>query len=682
MFRRLKTFFKKIKSSKNFTYDLDIILSRANPETPLIVQLAWLIELIHWVRYKNKFLDYAEVENVRQPVVRLKFLLNLLDRNPKWKINTAKTIRNLLINPRDVDLFASTGLTEDIGFWSELTHRLSLKIMPQRPITEGGAQVLSALFPHKDDVKWFSNIDPEVMQRLIELVLHECKATEAFRPTLNDIEDALLILSSQVRSIGMTYQIRKRLDSQRVKDHPFFALTYETELFISSLATDDKEKINERSKQLRFQLMKCSTVLNQVYKHLDEFGVSIKVVFLIHQAKAKIKRMNDLVGLVSKNHTEPEKLIYFITQLIEENLDRQSIKALVDQNLRLMSQKIVDRSAEVGELYIAQNRKEYMKLFKKAQGGGAYMSLTVIIKFALSALKLPDFIQGLAYSLNYSLGFVGIQLSGFTLATKQPAVTGPRLAQQLSEIEKTDSIDSVVQETVKLVRTQMVGILGNVGVVIPCVLIFNFIVYLLFGTNIVMKESSASYLLNSTNVLSFATIYAGFTGVLLWLSSVFAGYMDNWFHLNNMTNTISLNRRINYVIGFEKSKKIALFLEKNIASLTANISLAFLLGLIPIIGAFFGLYLDVRHVTLSAGNVALGAAYYGTDVFQMWDLWLSLIGLFLIGIINVGVSFALALWVALKAKNIKASQQRDILKALLHILVTNPRCFFLPPKEQ
>ena len=197
-----------------------------------------------------------------------------------------------------------------------------------------------------------------------------------------------------------------------------------------------------------------------------------------------------------------------------------------------------------------------------------------------------------------------------------------------------------------------------------------------------MKESSASYLLNSTNVLSFATIYAGFTGVLLWLSSVFAGYMDNWFHLNNMTNTISLNRRINYVIGFEKSKKIALFLEKNIASLTANISLAFLLGLIPIIGAFFGLYLDVRHVTLSAGNVALGAAYYGTDVFQMWDLWLSLIGLFLIGIINVGVSFALALWVALKAKNIKASQQRDILKALLHILVTNPRCFFLPPKEQ
>ena len=80
--------------------------------------------------------------------------------------------------------------------------------------------------------------------------------------------------------------------------------------------------------------------------------------------------------------------------------------------------------------------------------------------------------------------------------------------------------------------------------------------------------------------------------------------------------------------------------------------------------------------------MALGAAYYGTDVFQMWDLWLSLIGLFLIGIINVGVSFALALWVALKAKNIKASQQRDILKALLHILVTNPRCFFLPPKEQ
>lgn len=681
MIRRLRVFFAKLKSSKNFTYDLDIILSRANPETPLIVQLAWLIELIHWIRYKNQFLDHAEVENVRQPVVRLKFLLNLLDRNPEWKLKTAKSIRNLLVSPRDVDLFASTGLTEDIGFWSELTHRISLKIMPKRPITDGGAQVLSALFPHKDDLAWFSNISPDVMQRLIDLVLYECKAKEAFRPTLNDIEDSLLILSSQIRSIGMTYQIRKRLDSPRVKDHPFFALTYETELFISSLESQNPEKIKEQSKQLRFQLMKCSTVLNQVYKHLDEFGVSIKVVFLIHQAKAKIKRMNDLIGLIPENNVEPEKIIYFISQLIDENLDRQSIKALIDQNLRLISQKIVDRSAEVGELYIAQNRAQYMKLFKKAQGGGAYMSLTVIIKFALSALKLPDFIQGLAYSLNYSLGFVGIQLSGFTLATKQPAVTGPRLASQLSEIEKTGSIDSVVQETVKLIRTQMVGILGNVGLVIPCVLIMNAVVFFLFETNIVMRESSALYLLNSTHIFSFATIYAAFTGVLLWISSVFAGYMDNWFHLNNMTNTISLNRRINYVLGFEKSKKLALFFEKNIASLTANISLAFLLGLVPIIGAFFGLYLDVRHVTLSAGNVALGAAYFGLDVFQMWDLWLSLIGLFFIGIINVGVSFALALWVALKAKSIDPSQKRDILKALGHILLTNPRCLFMPPKE-
>lgn len=681
MFKKLNRFFLKLKSSKNFTYDLDIILTRANPNTPLIIQLAWLVELIHWIRYKNKFVDYKEVENIRQPVVRLKFLLNLLERNPEWKANTAKTIRNLLVNTRDVDLFASSGFTDDLSFFSELYHRIVIKIMPQRPITDGGSQVLTSLFPSHEDLEWFSNMDNELMQKLINLVLYDCTANEAFKPLINDIEDSLLILSSQIRSIGMNYQIRKRLDTQRVKNHPFFGLTEETDKFISALEDNEQNKVNEQSKYLRFQLMKCSTTLNQVYNHLDQYGVNIRVVFLLHQAKSKIKRMNDLVELLSATKPEPDKLIYFIKQLITENLDRQSVKALFNQNLRLISQKIVDRSAEVGELYIAQNRKEYMKLFKKAQGGGAYMSITVIIKLGLAALKFPDFIQGLAYSLNYSLGFVGIQLSGFTLATKQPAVTGPRLASKLLDVNKQGSIDSVVEETIKLIRTQMVGILGNVGVVIPCVLLFNFVIYYFFNTHIVMSESKASYLLNSTNLFSLAPLYGAFTGVLLWLSSVFAGYMDNWFHLNDMTNTLSLNRRINYVIGFHRSKKMALFFERNIAGLSANISLAFLLGFIPLISSFLGLFLDIRHVTLSAGNVALGAVYYGLEVFKTWDLWLSIIGLLIIGLLNVGVSFSMALWVALKSRNIKASKKREIYKALLRVFATKPSCFFFPPKE-
>ena len=50
---------------------------------------------------------------------------------------------------------------------------------------------------------------------------------------------------------------------------------------------------------------------------------------------------------------------------------------------------------------------------------------------------------------------------------------------------------------------------------------------------------------------------------------------------------------------------------ENVAGLGGNVALGFLLGMSPVVAAFFGLPLDVRHVTLSTGSLAMAVSTLG-----------------------------------------------------------------------
>jgi site-specific recombinase len=681
MFRKLRGLILRFKTSSNYTNDLDVILSEADFQAPLFDRLSWLVDLMQWVRYKSHLVDYKEVEDVTLPVVRLRFLLQVLERNADWKSQVSKTLRSILIDTRDVELFASTGLPDEQGFFSEFFHRLYVKVMPNRPLSEGGVQVFTALFPNHEDLEWFSALSPEVMQGLVDLILFERTPEESFEPILSDIEDALLILATQIRSIGLNHQVRRRSGKKVVKELPFFDLTLELEFLLSKLHSEDKTEFSAQAVKFKELLGECFNVFNEVYNHLNEYGVSLKVVYLLELAQGKIKRVNDLIDLLAESHVNPERLVYFISQLIKENQEQQGLWSLFEQNTRLISQKIVERSAETGDHYITRSRQEYREMFYKALGGGAYTAATVIVKVLIGLLHAPYFLQGFLYSVNYAISFVAIQLSGFTLATKQPAMTAPALASKLQKIRRGEPIDVIIDEIVRLIRSQMVGILGNVGMVAPCVVLLDLMYGLIFKHHIIMSPDKAHHLLTNSHLLSFAGLYAAFTGVLLWLSSIFAGYVDNWFHLNRMQDTIRFNRRLNYVIGKERSESVANFLNRNISGLSANISLGFFLGLIPEINKFFGLFLEVRHVTLSSGNLALGAMHYGVGVFKLWDFWLSVLGLVVIGFLNVGVSFSLAFLVALRSRNLQGAKRRQIYLSVLKRFKQAPLSFFIPPKD-
>jgi len=57
-----------------------------------------------------------------------------------------------------------------------------------------------------------------------------------------------------------------------------------------------------------------------------------------------------------------------------------------------------------------------------------------------------------------------------------------------------------------------------------------------------------------------------------------------------------------------------------------------------------------------------------------------LLGIVLIGLVNLGLSFSLALYVAMKARQVRFHRLGELLALLLKRFMTSSRDFLLPPK--
>ena len=128
-------------------------------------------------------------------------------------------------------------------------------------------------------------------------------------------------------------------------------------------------------------------------------------------------------------------------------------------------------------------------------------------------------------------------------------------------------------------------------------------------------------------------------------------------------------------------QKIARVLDRNLGGWSTSIVLGYLLGFTPEIGHFFGLPLDVRHVTLSTGQLALAAAASGFTSLQNGWFHRAVGGIGVIFILNLTVSFSIAAAVALRAYNVRFSEQLEILRYLCRALVQAPLRFLLPVRE-
>jgi site-specific recombinase len=673
MFKKIREFLARIKIYRNSDKvhnELDVLLSSAVEQTQLEDQLNWLVKLLQWIRYEGL--------SASHPVARLRFLLQVLDRNLHWKKDCAHILRRVIREVSGLEMYTETGLPKELGVWGEALDRLLMKMLPTPPLDSELGYLLWALFPKKTDPEWISAIDNDTFEKLVELFSYEVATEELDWNRLgNDMEDALMYLVIQVRAIGLSPSIRHRLDKKNFRDSAFFALVRGMEEFLAAYQTHERENFFEKASRFRMIVWECRRELIQVHKHLDEYGVSIGLVFQMMRLRAYLQRIDSLIEILINEKVDCKKVTGFVANLVAENQDLRSVTSILSQNVSFLARKLVERAAETGEHYITRTKAEYRKMLQAACGGGAVTGLTVYIKFAILTLGLSAFMEGFFASINYSISFVIIHLVGFTLATKQPATTAPALAEKMQNVDSEEGLNELVTEIVHLIRSQVCAVFGNVMFVVPVVLLIDTIYSLLFGGHI-LGEAKALYSFHSVDILGPSILYASFTGVLLWLSSLAAGWGDNWFALNSLKKRLSRSPTLITIFGKRGARKMSLFFEKNMSGLCGNISLGIMLGMVPEILKFLGIPLDVRHVTLSSGTLAAAIPVLGTDFLSTPLFWRAVAGIAIIGPLNLLVSFAMAFMLAIKARSINTPQRRAIRKALRQRFFANPLSFVLP----
>jgi site-specific recombinase len=88
----------------------------------------------------------------------------------------------------------------------------------------------------------------------------------------------------------------------------------------------------------------------------------------------------------------------------------------------------------------------------------------------------------------------------------------------------------------------------------------------------------------------------------------------------------------------------------------------------------------VRHVTFSSANFAIGFVGLGQQL-DPDTIAVTFLGIALIGMVNLLVSFGLALWVALRARKVRFHHGLKLLRALGRRLRAGPLDFFIGPRD-
>lgn len=654
---------------------LDALLAGADPKRPFEERLVWLADVVHWVG-AGPATAPGEAGRPAQ-VTRLRHLLNVLERNPEWGARFGATARSVLREIDALEVYCETGMPREAAFWGEAFERVLNRVLPRDPCRTDLGSVLAALFPREEDADWLERVDAETLARMGAALSNGAPGEPAWNALQEDVPDALLLLVGELRAMGLSAPVRRRLGGASFRELPFFGLTGAAEGLLAALRGRDAAAVDAAAGRLRALLDGCLATTETVHAHLDEFGVSVKVVYLLEGVKARVRRVGDLLELLVRPAPAPESTTRFLARLVRDSRARTELGALAGQNLRLLAKKLVDRSAETGEHYIARNRAEYREILRSAAGGGALTAITTYVKIAVTALPVAPFVSGALASLNYAVSFVALQLAHFTLATKQPAMTAPALAAKMEHADTEAGLERLIDEVVHLLRSQTASIIGNLALVAPSVMLVAALGRLL-GSPLPMSPEKARHTLESFSLLGPSCLYAALTGVLLWLSSLAAGWADNWFVLRGVRGGLAHDRGLRVLLGRRRAEALADYMRHHVSGFAGNISLGFLLGMTPAIGSFLGLPLDIRHVTLGGGYLAAAAFSLGIASVRDAGLWLALLGLVVVGLFNVAVSFGLALRLALQARELRGPERDALRRALWRRLRDRPLSFVYP----
>lgn len=648
-------------------------------------RLDTLVKLFEWLRQRDSSIPELHPELGADAWEgaewsRERVWLAVLESSPQVRDRFHAGIAFILEETDGVSLFAEAGLPNDRGLLPETVDRLFRIVLPAPREESELARLFLRLFPAKKEVERFFNLPQDRLERIAAL-LAPIEIPEAWEKPLASLLDAFCLLAARVQGLGLSEKLRVRSQGGPVQQSPFYRLPRASDALVEAVKKHDG--IASAAQYWKATVGDCRGELDAIVTHLDARGVNLDIVYALDVIEKSLARMEVISGALVAAPGRPKIVttLRLLRVVIRGRLNDRSLWTLAHNSFRLLAKKIVEWAGKTGEHYITTNRDEYRLMWKAAIGGGLLTVGTAAIKLMVTHRGLPPFVEGFLAGLNYAVSFVIMQNFHLALATKQPSMTGAALARIIHRYQDSLNSDELVAYVKRIVRSQLAAALGNILAVGAGAVVFSILWKWSVGHPFLDVET-AEYAVKSMNPLRSGTIFfAILTGVILWLSSLAGGWIENWAVYHQLPKAIA-EHRLGAALKPETLMRVSDSFSRNIAGWGGSVVLGFMLGMTPSVGHFFGLPLDVRHVTLSTGTLALGVTSRGLDVLGSGVLIWAGLGIAVTFVLNLGVSFYLALRLALRAQDVSHSDYVEILRTLWRQFRMSPQEFFFPPEEE
>jgi site-specific recombinase len=471
--------------------------------------------------------------------------------------------------------------------------------------------------------------------------------------------EAARLLACRCAVWGEHPEARRLLPRQPDEDSLFLALVSDLDTWL--LERKDVVPLLDRLNACRRQVV-------EIHHKAREQGTNLALTLLLRRMNQTLNRLELMILLLDEAQpkTQPgmaEAWARFISTALHDSLRRDSPGDYLREASGLLALRVTENASRTGEHYIATEPGELSAMARAALGGGAIIGVLALFKILLHHQELPPAIQALAYGLNYGLGFVLIYLLGMTVATKQPAMTAATLAAAVDEAHRDGWQPGQLWRMLGAVgKTQSVAILGNVGLALPVALGLGW--YLGGGAEgaAVSRDEAVGLLRDLHPLDSPAIAHAAVAGVCLFLAGLISGYFDNLARYNRIGERVACLGWLRLFTGQRGAAWLGGRVDRHLGGIMGNLLFGMMLGSAGFIGFIFGLPLDIRHVAFASANLGYATAAFDFQPAAGVFAWAAL-GVALIAVTNLTVSFLLALAVALRARGLGLRQMLGALRA-------------------
>lgn len=617
----------------------------------------------------------------RDAEVNLKRVTLALKQSPILLRNLQHAVLSQLVRTDLSSALTESGIPLARGFWQEFFGRLRHKLLPSLQDENDFLYVLNRVFFRRHDYIWVEGISRSAWIAFFQqlgLSLHIDDGR-----ILHQLLASLKTLSFQVAQLGLEKEVAGYIPEEDRERNPFVDQNYLVQELERELKAD-RQAVRRGEGRIKQLLEHCSRSVDYARENHTRHGASLHQTYMLLLISNRLERMAVLIDLLDgEKNFDTARFVEIFRILVRNEKRKNSILEFMSQSLGYLAYQIAEHKGEKGHKYITSTRAEYRRMIASAMGGGAWICLVVVVKNLLIRVPMAVFWHGFAYSMNYSLGFILIEETGATLATKQPAFTASAVASSLDTRRNTyqPNLYNLAVTVAKVSRSQIASFFGNLVVVFPGVALLAWGYDELMGAKLVSGDIAMKMLRDQHPWQSLSLLYACNTGVFLFLSGIIAGYVQNKIVYGRISRRLQTHPVLRLSMPKERLRRLADYVEKHAGTLIGNICLGFFLGMAGFVGEISGMRFDIRHITISAGNVSLAVYGLGLQSIPAGFLAEVLIGVIGIGFLNFLVSFSLAFIVAARSRGVRIREYPEFLGILGRYFVRRPLDFVRPPKR-